>query len=104
MKSRTEKQGERIARRIARAGLCSRREAEQWILAGRVEVNGKKIASPALDVTAEDQIRVDGTPLPSRERTPITLLLAVRPWEPEVLKKGKAVTAPEEEGEEKKEK
>ena len=73
MKSRTEKQGERIARRIARAGLCSRREAEQWILAGRVEVNGKKIASPALDVGAEDQIRVDGKPLPSRERTRLFL-------------------------------
>ena len=73
MMSRTEKQGERIARRIARAGLCSRREAEQWILAGRIEVNGKKIVSPALDVGAEDQIRVDGRPLPARERTRLFL-------------------------------
>jgi 23S rRNA pseudouridine2605 synthase len=73
MTSRGEKQGERIAKRIARAGLCSRREAEQWILAGRVEVNGRKIASPALDVGAEDQIRVDGKPLPHRARTRLFL-------------------------------
>jgi len=32
-------------------------------------------------------MRSDDEPLPSRDRTPITLLLAVRPWEPEVLKK-----------------
>ena len=44
--------GERIAKVIARAGLCSRREAEAWIAAGRVAVNGAVIASPALNVTA----------------------------------------------------
>src|SRR6266699_2107619 len=70
---KSEKEGERIARRIARAGLCSRREAEQWILAGRVEVNGKQIASPALDVSAADRIRVDGKALPERERTRLFL-------------------------------
>ena len=32
---------ERIAKVIARAGLCSRREAERWILAGRVMLDGK---------------------------------------------------------------
>ena len=44
--------GERIAKVMARAGLCSRREAEGWIAAGRVAVNGAKIASPALNVDA----------------------------------------------------
>jgi 23S rRNA pseudouridine2605 synthase len=44
-------EGERIAKRMARAGLCSRREAESWIEAGRVKINGKKILSPALNVT-----------------------------------------------------
>ena len=44
------KQGERIAKVIARAGLASRREAEAWIAAGRVAVNGAVIASPALNV------------------------------------------------------
>src|SRR6266571_3397833 len=70
---KSEQEGERIAKRIARAGLCSRREAEQWILAGRVEVNGKQIASPALDVSAADRIRVDGKALPQRERTRLFL-------------------------------
>jgi 23S rRNA pseudouridine2605 synthase len=53
---------------MARAGLCSRREAEAWIAAGRVKVNGQKIASPALNVTERDDIRVDGKPLPDKEK------------------------------------
>ncbi|MBE7200705.1 MAG: rRNA pseudouridine synthase, partial [Parafilimonas terrae] len=61
--------GERIAKAIARAGLASRRDAEAMILAGRVSVNGEVIASPALNVTDEDRIAVDGEPLPTRERT-----------------------------------
>lgn len=66
-------EGERIARVMARAGLCSRRDAEEWILAGRVTVNGRVINSPALDVTARDRILVDGAPLPERERTRLWL-------------------------------
>jgi len=65
--------GERIAKVIARAGLASRREAEAWIAAGRVAVNGEKIASPALNVTAADRVTVDGQPLPVRERTRLFL-------------------------------
>ena len=60
---------ERIAKHIARAGLCSRREAEARILDGRVSVNGEIIASPALNVTESDSITVDGKPLPRREAT-----------------------------------
>jgi len=63
------KDGERIAKVIARAGLASRREAEQWIAAGRVAVNDEVIDSPARNVTAADRITVDGDPLPARERT-----------------------------------
>jgi len=63
------KPGERVAKVIARAGLASRREAEAWIAAGRVSVNGAVISSPALDVTARDRIAVDGQPLPQRART-----------------------------------
>src|SRR5947209_18457469 len=66
-------EGERIAKVIARAGLCSRREAEAWIAAGRVAVNGEKIASPALNVTSADKIVVDGKPLPGAERTRLFL-------------------------------
>ena len=62
-------EGERIAKVIARAGLASRREAEAWIAAGRVTVNGAVISSPALNVTASDRIAVDGEPLRARERT-----------------------------------
>lgn len=64
-----EKSGERIAKVMARAGLASRREAEVWIAAGRVSVNGTVISSPALNVTARDVIAVDGKPLRQRERT-----------------------------------
>ncbi len=67
------KDTERIAKAIARAGLASRREAEAWIEAGRVAVNGEVIASPALNVTANDRIAVDGKPLPQRERTRLFL-------------------------------
>ena len=63
------KTGERLAKRIARAGLCSRREAEAWIRAGRVAVDGKTVESPALDVTPEQRITVDGRPLPEPEPT-----------------------------------
>jgi 23S rRNA pseudouridine2605 synthase len=55
--------GDRIAKVMARAGLCSRRDAEKWIEAGRVSVNGKAISSPALNVLASDRIIVDGKPM-----------------------------------------
>ena len=59
---------QRIAKAIAHAGLCSRREAEQWITAGRVTVNGAAIASPALLVTTADRITVDAKPLPDSQQ------------------------------------
>ena len=68
-KSDQQHPGERIAKVMARAGLASRRQAEAWIAAGRVAVNGAVINSPALNVTAADRIAVDGQPLPRRERT-----------------------------------
>ncbi len=66
-------EGDRIAKVMARAGLCSRREAEAWIAAGRVSINGATISSPALNVTPRDQIAVDGKPLPKAERTRLFL-------------------------------
>ncbi|HUX79725.1 MAG TPA: pseudouridine synthase [Alphaproteobacteria bacterium] len=59
--------GERIAKVIARAGLCSRRDAEAWILDGRVAVDGKVLESPAFCVTPHNRILVDGQPLPQAE-------------------------------------
>jgi 23S rRNA pseudouridine2605 synthase len=68
-----QNEGERVAKAIARAGLASRREAEAWIAAGRVVVNGEKITSPARNVTPADRVIVDGKPLPVRERTRLFL-------------------------------
>jgi 23S rRNA pseudouridine2605 synthase len=62
-------EGERIAKIMARAGVCSRRDAEKLIADGRVSVNGKKIDSPALNVTADDIVTVNGKPLPRAENT-----------------------------------
>lgn len=64
-----KKAGERIAKVLARAGLASRRDAEEMVTQGRVTVNGRVINSPALDVTASDVVAVDGKNLPPRERT-----------------------------------
>jgi 23S rRNA pseudouridine2605 synthase len=66
-------EGERIAKVLARAGLCSRRDAERWIADGRVAVNGKVLASPAVNVGDRDRVTVDGEPLPGRERTRLWL-------------------------------
>jgi 23S rRNA pseudouridine2605 synthase len=61
--------GQRISRAMARVGLCSRRDAEGWIEAGRVSVNGRILASPAFNVGPDDDIRVDGERIPAPERT-----------------------------------
>ena len=66
------KTGERIAKVIARAGVCSRRDAEKLIEAGRVAVDGKPITSPALNVSPDAIIPIDGKPIPS--------LLPTRLW------------------------
>jgi len=74
--SDTPKQPEiadRLAKVIARVGLCSRRDAEGWISAGRVAVNGKKVLTPAFNVTSRDKIEVDGLPLAARQGTRVWL-------------------------------
>ena len=80
---------ERIAKRIARAGLASRRGAEAIIAEGRVRVNGRQIDSPALDVSAGDRIEVDGKPLAAAE--PSRLWLYHKP-------QGLVTTASDEKG------
>jgi 23S rRNA pseudouridine2605 synthase len=65
--------GDRLAKVIARAGLCSRRDAELWIKDGRVAVNGKVIRTPAFNITEKDQVRVDGQPLAARQGTRVWL-------------------------------
>ncbi len=68
-----EAPGERIAKRLARAGIASRRDAEDLIAAGRVKVNGQKLESPAFNVMPDDRIEVDGTAIPAIERTRLFL-------------------------------
>jgi 23S rRNA pseudouridine2605 synthase len=65
----TAAKGERIAKLMARVGLCSRRDAERWIAEGRVSVDGKVLTSPALSLAGAHDIRVDGKPLPAAEPT-----------------------------------
>jgi 23S rRNA pseudouridine2605 synthase len=65
----SEHKPERIAKVIARAGLCSRREAERWIADNRVRVDGKTLDSPALTVDDKSVIQVDGQPLPQAQET-----------------------------------
>ncbi len=56
-------EGERIAKHLARAGVCSRREAERMIAAGRVTVDGHTLETPAFLVTAANAVTVDGKPI-----------------------------------------
>ncbi|NVK34450.1 MAG: pseudouridine synthase [Rhodobacteraceae bacterium] len=69
----SDAEAERIAKVMARVGLCSRRDAEDWIAAGRVSVNGEVLTTPAVKVTSSDTVIVDGEPLPMRERTRLWL-------------------------------
>ncbi len=62
-----ESEGERVAKVIARAGLCSRREAEKLIAEGRVSINGTPLHKPGVKVTGTDEVRVDGERLPTLE-------------------------------------
>jgi len=69
--------GERIAKRIARSGVCSRRDAEKLILEGRVRVDGRVLDSPALVVGPEAVVEVDEAPLPELE--PVRLVRFHKP-------------------------
>lgn len=68
-----EGSGERIARRLARAGVASRRDAEEMIAAGRITLNGKILDTPAINVSERDRIEIDGRPIPAIERTRLFL-------------------------------
>jgi len=61
--------GERIAKLIARAGICSRRDAEKLIAEGRVTLDGDKVTTPAIRVSENHVIAIDGKPLMEPEAT-----------------------------------
>jgi 23S rRNA pseudouridine2605 synthase len=71
------KQGDRIAKVMARAGVASRRDAERMILEGRVKVNGKPVTSPAVDVLPSDKVTLDGKPIDAPQ--PARLWLYYKP-------------------------
>lgn len=58
---------ERLQKIISARGLCSRRESEKWILAGRVTVNGTEAHLGDTADPDTDAILVDGKPLPERD-------------------------------------
>lgn len=58
---------ERIAKYIARSGVCSRRQAEEKIRTGAVFVNGQCIDTPAYFITEQDKVVVDGQPVQPQE-------------------------------------
>lgn len=59
---------ERLAKRIAQAGVCSRRDAEKLILSGRVSVDGVVISTPALNVNDTNVVMVDGRVLSEKPK------------------------------------
>lgn len=65
--------GERLAKAIARAGICSRRDAESWITQGRIAVNGSVVKTPAFNVVDADTIAVDGKEITRRQATQLWL-------------------------------
>ena len=69
----TSAEPERIAKRLARAGISSRRDAEDMVLAGRVKVNGVVLTTPAHNVSPGDVIHIDNELLPPIERTRLFL-------------------------------
>lgn len=64
---------ERIAKFIARSGVCSRRAAEDLIARKRVTVNGETIESPAFNVEGNEKILIDGEKLPAKENSRLWL-------------------------------
>jgi 23S rRNA pseudouridine2605 synthase len=71
--STDDPEGERIAKVLSRAGIASRRDAERMILDGRVTVNGRVAASPAMNVTEGDRLAVDGVRVAPPEPTRLWL-------------------------------
>ena len=54
---------------MARAGVCSRRDAEKLIAEGRVKLNGATLDTPAVKVTNKDRVLVDGRQIGAAEPT-----------------------------------
>ena len=64
---------ERLAKFMARSGVCSRREAEEYIKQQRVTVNGIIVDTPAFNVEGTEKILFDGEKLPQIDKTRLWL-------------------------------
>ena len=64
---------ERLAKFMARSGVCSRREAEEFIKQQRVTVNGEIVTTPAFNVEGTEKILFDGEKLPQIDKTRLWL-------------------------------
>ncbi len=69
----SQTKNQRIAKVIARSGLCSRREAERWIINGKVKINNKTLLQCGINVTSKDKIEVNGQPLPTKDTAKLWL-------------------------------
>ncbi len=64
---------ERLAKFMSHSGVCSRREAEEYIKQGRVTVNGEVVSTPAFNVEGTEKILFDGEKLPQKDKTRLWL-------------------------------
>ncbi|MCW1384468.1 pseudouridine synthase [Novosphingobium sp. KCTC 2891] len=65
------REGDRIAKLLARAGVASRREVERLIEEGRVSLNGEVLTTPATVLTTLAGVTVDGKPIGAAQATRI---------------------------------
>jgi 23S rRNA pseudouridine2605 synthase len=63
------REGDRIAKWLARAGVASRRDAERLLAEGRVRLNNTRVDHPATFVTASDIVQVNGVTIQAPGRT-----------------------------------
>ena len=64
---------ERLAKFMAHSGVCSRRDAEEYIRQGRVTVNGEVVSTPAFNVEGNVTVLLDGEKLPQKDKTRLWL-------------------------------
>jgi len=69
--SDSPREGERIAKLLARAGIASRREVERMIADGRVKLNGEVLTTPATVLKSLKGVTVDDKPVKAAEPTRI---------------------------------
>lgn len=72
----SDNKGTRLNKFLSNAGICSRREADQFIIMGLVTVNGKPVTEMGFQVQIGDEVRYDGQMVRS---TPLVYILLNKP-------------------------